>query len=394
MLLTLIYLATPALLIWLCQRFAILDKAGPVVLSFGLGIAISAVADIGSLFGGSEAVSSIQKDVSEISIALALPLLLFSINIRSALNMAGDTLKGMLLALLSVVVISIAGAVIFNDVVHEVWQVAGMSVGAYTGGGPNMAAIKTAIDGDEGIFVTMVTYDILFSAMYLVFVMAVGQRVFGLFLKPYRKKGAEGAEENFDGMEHMADESAKAYSTLVKPNLLLQTFLAILASGAVVGASLGIKELVPASMASTVTIVSITTLGLLASFIPAIRNLANSFQMGMYLILVFCFTMGTMTDIDIITNLDLSLASYITFILVGSLILQAILCRLAGVDTDTFLITSSAAIMSVPFIPVIAGALKNREILLPGFAAAIIGYAVGNYLGIIVANVARWATGA
>jgi uncharacterized membrane protein len=50
--------------------------------------------------------------------------------------------------------------------------------------------------------------------------------------------------------------------------------------------------------------------------------------------------------------------------------------------------------MSVPFIPVIAGALKNREILLPGFAAAIIGYAVGNYLGIIVANVSRGLVGA
>jgi len=78
---------------------------------------------------------------------------------------------------------------------------------------------------------------------------------------------------------------------------------------------------------------------------------------------------------------------------VGSLCLQAVLCKLFKVDTDTFLITSSAAIMSVPFIPVIAGALKNREILLPGFAAAIIGYAVGNYLGILVTNVSRWLIG-
>ena len=49
---------------------------------------------------------------------------------------------------------------------------------------------------------------------------------------------------------------------------------------------------------------------------------------------------------------------------------------------------------SCAFIPVIAGALKNREILLPGFAAAIIGYAVGNYLGIIVANISRALVGA
>lgn len=391
MILVLAYLLIPALIVFACQRFALLDKAGVVVLSFGLGIAIAAGLDL-SLFFQAETITAVQKDVSEISIAIALPLLLFSINVKSALNMAGDTLKGMGLALLSVMVISIIGAIIFNDQVADVWQVAGMSVGAYTGGGPNMAAIKSAIDGKESIFITMVTYDILFSAMYLIFVMAFGQKVFGLFLNKYQAKNTDETEIDYAGMEHMADETAHGYKKLLNIKLTPQTFGSILASGAVVGLALFIASLVPENYKSTTTIVGITSLGLAASFIPQVRNLANSFQLGMYLILVFCFTMGTMTDTSIFTDIDLGLASYITFILIGSLIMQALLCKLFKIDTDTFLITSSAAIMSVPFIPVIAGALKNREILLPGFAAAIIGYAVGNYLGIIVANVARFLT--
>ncbi|MFT6189065.1 MAG: putative membrane protein [Oleispira sp.] len=391
MILVLAYLLIPALIVYACQKFILLDKAGVVVLSFGLGIAIAAGLDL-SLFFQTETIAAVQKDVSEISIAIALPLLLFSINVKSALNMAGDTLKGMGLALLSVMVISIIGAIIFNDQVADVWQVAGMSVGAYTGGGPNMAAIKSAIDGKESIFITMVTYDILFSAMYLIFVMAFGQKVFGLFLNKYQAKNTKETEIDYAGMEHMADETAHGYKKLLNIKLAPQTFGSILASGAVVGLALFIASLVPESYKSTTTIVGITSLGLAASFIPQVRNLANSFQLGMYLILVFCFTMGTMTDTSIFTDIDLGLASYISFILIGSLIMQALLCKLFKIDTDTFLITSSAAIMSVPFIPVIAGALKNREILLPGFAAAIIGYAVGNYLGIIVANVARFLT--
>ena len=391
MILVLAYLLIPALIVYACQKFILLDKAGVVVLSFGLGIAIAAGLDL-SLFFQTETITAVQKDVSEISIAIALPLLLFSINVKSALNMAGDTLKGMGLALLSVMVISIIGAIIFNDQVADVWQVAGMSVGAYTGGGPNMAAIKSAIDGKESIFITMVTYDILFSAMYLIFVMAFGQKVFGLFLNKYQAKNTKETEIDYAGMEHMADETAHGYKKLLNIKLAPQTFGSILASGAVVGLALFIASLVPESYKSTTTIVGITSLGLAASFIPQVRNLANSFQLGMYLILVFCFTMGTMTDTSIFTDIDLGLASYISFILIGSLIMQALLCKLFKIDTDTFLITSSAAIMSVPFIPVIAGALKNREILLPGFAAAIIGYAVGNYLGIIVANVARFLT--
>ena len=392
MILVLAYLLIPALIVMACQKFSVLDKAGVVVLSFGLGIAIAAGLDLTLLFEV-DTIKAVQKDVSEISIAIALPLLLFSINVKSALNMAGDTMKGMALALLSVIVISIAGALIFSDQVADVWQVAGMSVGAYTGGGPNMAAIKTAIDAKESIFVTMVTYDILFSAIYLVFVMTLGQRLFGLFLRKYEPKNETG-EIDYAGMEHLSDETANGYKKLTQIKLLPQTLAALLSSGAVVGLALFIASLVPDAYKSTTTIIGITSLGLVASFIPKIHNLANSFQLGMYLILVFCFTMGTMTDTNIFTNIDLGLASYISFILVGSLIMQAILCKIFKVDTDTFLITSSAAIMSVPFIPVIAGALKNREILLPGFAAAILGYAIGNYLGIIVANVSRVLVGA
>jgi len=391
MILVLAYLLIPALIVIACQKFSLFDKAGVVVLSFGLGIAIAAGLDLTLLFEA-DTIKAVQKDVSEITIAIALPLLLFSINVKSALNMAGDTMKGMALALLSVIVISTAGAVIFADQVADVWQVAGMSVGAYTGGGPNMAAIKTAIDGKESIFISMVTYDILFSAIYLVFVMTLGQRVFGLFLRKYEVKN-ESAEIDYAGMEHLADETANGYKKLTQVKLLPQTLAALVSSGIVVGFALFIASLVPETYKSTTTIIGITSLGLAASFIPQIRDLANSFQLGMYLILVFCFTMGTMTDTSIFTNIDMGLAGYISFILLGSLIMQAILCKIFKVDTDTFLITSSAAIMSVPFIPVIAGALKNREILLPGFAAAILGYAVGNYLGIIVANVSRSLVG-
>jgi uncharacterized membrane protein len=392
MLMVLFYLLVPALLIVLAQRISLLDKIGVVVLAFGSGILIAMTTDLTLLFPA-EALASVQVDISEVSIAIALPLLLFSINVKAALAMAGDTLKGMGLALISVMVISVIGALLFADQVDKVWQVAGMSVGAYTGGGPNMGAIKTAIEGDESIFLTMVTYDIIFSAAYLVFIMTIAQKLFGLFLLPYRKKDSESDDVDYAGMEHMADESANAFKGLVQSSLIGQTFMALVCSGVVVGVSLAFASVLPESLSSVMTIISITTLGILASFIPKVRQLANSFQLGMYLILVFCFTTGTMVDTDIITNFDVGLATYISFILVGSLLLHAVLCKIAKVDNDTFLMTSSAAIMSVPFVPVIAGALKNREILLPGFAAAILGYAVGNYLGVLVANITRWLVG-
>ena len=146
-------------------------------------------------------------------------------------------------------------------------------------------------------------------------------------------------------------------------------------------------------MAQAVIIIAITTLGVLASFIPFIRALPNSYPLGMYLILIFCFASGTMVDTSIFHEIKWALFGYIATIMIGSMLLQAILCRIFKIDVDTFLISSSAAIMSVPFIPVISGALKNRFVLVPGFAAAIIGYIFGNYLGVMVAFSVRSLVG-
>lgn len=382
----------PALLILLCQNSRLLDKIGVVVLAFGTGIALSAGLDLPQLIGA-ETLTGVQTQLSEIAIALALPLLVFSIDVKHSLNMAGDTMKSMAVALFSVMLISACGAFLFQHKLDHIWQIAGMSVGAYTGGGPNMAAIKTAIEADQEIFVTMTTYDILLSALYLMFVMTLAKPIFSLLLRPFESSGVHEDSHHDHKFAHLADETANSYKTLTQVKTLPQTLLALVVSAVCVGAAVAIASLFPQSMSSAVTIISITSLGLAASFIPYVRQLANSFQLGMYLILVFCFTMGTMTDTSIITNLNLDLFAYIGFILIGSLILQALICKLLKIDIDTFLITSSAAIMSVPFIPVIAGALKNREIIIPGFAAAIAGYVIGNYLGVAVAYATRSLVG-
>ena len=378
---------TPAALIILCQRLPLLEKAGVVVLTFVAGIGISALLAAMPLW---QSLSEVRTSISEITIALALPMLVFSIDVKASLRMAGNTLKSMAFALLSVLLVSAAGAFVYAGRLDNVWQVAGMSVGAYTGGGPNMAAIKTATGADETLFTTMITYDILLSSLYLLFVMTLAKPLFSRLLKPYRGNDQNAEHESSATFAHLADETANAYRILLQKNVLLNALGGLLISAAIVALAVAVASLVPGSMASAVTIITITSLGVAASFIPFVRQLKGTFQLGMYLILIFCFTTGSMTDTGVITDLNMALFSYIGAILLGSLLLQALLCRLFNIDTDTFLITSSAAIMSVPFIPVIAGAIKNRAIILPGFAAAIIGYILGNYLGIVMAWFTRW----
>lgn len=390
--LIILLLCFPALLIIAAQRLPVLDKLGTVVLAFASGILLSGL-NLNQLLPEGQ-VLSIQTQITEVAIALAIPMLAFSMDMRSAIHLARPTLKAMVLALLSVLLMTVILSLLFDGRIENLWQVAGLSVGAYTGGGPNMAAINAAIEGDQSVFVMMTSYDILLSAMFLLFVMSLAKPVFGLFLKGFAPVNdslphARSVAERF---EHLNDESANVYKVLVKKESIKSVLLSFGFAVMALAFGLGLAALFPEGVSSVVTIIAITSAGVGLSFIPLVKRLKLSFHCGMYLVLVFCFTMGSMTDLNILASLNVELFLFIAGLLLGSLVLQAILCKLFKVDTDTFLISSTAAIMSVPFIPVVAGAIKNKALIVPGFAAAILGYILGNYLGIMVAYFVRYLT--
>ncbi|AVO38289.1 DUF819 family protein [Pukyongiella litopenaei] len=391
MLFAVLMFVLPAILIGLCQRIDVLDRIGVVILTFALGMFIAALFSGTALFQN-DAFRSLQTTVSEVSVALALPLIIFSTSLRTALRDSGGALKAMGLALVSVCLASFAAAFFFAGSVDLVWQVAGMATGAYTGSGVNLAAVKTAIGADQDTFLTMVTYDIVYSAFFMLVVMVFGQRLAGLVLRPYVFSGASDVA-SASGIEHIASESASGYLCLIQRRYMAGSLVVLAASAIVVVISLVISGLFPAGWSSTATILSITTLGMIGSLLPALHRRRTGFHLGMYLILVFCLTSGTMLDTAVLTDMNWALGGYFASILIGTMVVLLLLCRLADIDRDTYLVAACASIMSVPFIPVIAGALKNRELLIPGIAIAVIGYAVGNYLGVLVATLVRTATG-
>mgnify|MGYP001133553604 CR=1 FL=1 len=64
--------------------------------------------------------------------------------------------------------------------------------------------------------------------------------------------------------------------------------------------------------------------------------------------------------------------------------MHGIFSRIFKVDADNFLIISVALSMSPPIVPVVASSLKNREIILLGLIIGLVGYALGNYIGILM----------
>jgi uncharacterized membrane protein len=167
--------------------------------------------------------------------------------------------------------------------------------------------------------------------------------------------------------------------------MLRQGVVAFLIGAFCVAAAVLLTPMFSFAPSQVVTVVLLTSLGLLGSVTPSLRKNRAAPHMGMYLLYVFSFSVAASMDLAGLRDMDLSVLGFVLIATFGSFGLHALLARAAGVDRDTFLITSVAAVMSPAFVPMVARSLRNPAILMSGMATGILGFAIGNYLGISLA---------
>ncbi|MDD3892065.1 MAG: DUF819 family protein [Bacteroidales bacterium] len=370
------YVFSPLLILHLCHRFKFINKLGAVFIAYLLGLIVG---NIGILPEGS---ANVQDLITMITIPLAIPLLLFSANIKEWSKLAKSTFLSLFIGILSVTIIVTIGFFLFRGKgMPEAWKISGMLVGVYTGGTPNLAALKIMLNIDADTYVLTHTYDMAISVAYLAFLMTIGQKVFRLFLKPFPIKKDNENDRDFDGKD--------PYQGRLTRKKFIPVLWAGLVSAIIFAIGGGLSLLVSESQQMVVVILTITTLSIVASLIPKINRIDKTFEAGMYLILIFSLVVASMADISRFAGLTPGLFGYITFAVFGSLILHVLLSKVFKIDADTTMITSTALVCSPPFVPVIAAAIGNKKVIVSGLTIGIIGYAVGNYLGYIIAELLK-----
>ena len=375
-LLAVFYLFFPLIVIPLCLRFNLMNKIGAVFICYVVG------ALLGNSWGLPDGSAALQDTLSSASVAIALPLLLFSMDVKAWLKTAGKAILSMTGATIIIVDVAGFGSVIIADYVEESWKLSGLAISVYTGGTPNMAAIKTALDVDPTTYIIMHTYDTLISLIYIIFCITIAQKLLNRFLPRFEK-----VKDVISGSEDGETEDIHSYGNMLNASIIKKLILAMILSFLILGTALGVSGLFPKAYSTAVTILMITSLGIGASFITKVRQIEKTYQLGMYFILIFCLVVGSMANIKDLIHINWVLLFYISFCIFGTFILHAVFCKIFKIDTDTFIITSISAICSPPFVPVVANALKNKQIILSGLTTGIIGYAIGNYLGISFAYI-------
>ena len=407
------YFLFPIFIIYLTQKSSFLKKVGAIVLAYAFGLVLgnigifpSASKEFREILGNKSSIpqaraellynegvisssdisaneiAGVQSAITSAVILLAIPLLLFSLDFRKWLKITKEALFSLVLAMLSLLITIFIGFFIYKSLIEESWKVTGMLVGLYTGGSPNLAAIGTALDVDANTFVLTHTYDMVVGAVFLLFLMTIAQRVFNSFLPSFDAKHVK-----FSGeieIEHVEDQDS--YGRIFSKSGILEVLKAFGFSSVIVALGGGLSLLVPVSAQMATIILSITTLGILFSNWHVVNRIEHSFQLGMYFIIVFSLVIASTGDLQKMFNIEyFHLFSLVVFVVFGSTAIHVLLSYIFKVDSDTTIITITALSLSPPFVPVVAGALRNKTIIISGLTVGILGYAIGNYLGLAIA---------
>ena len=316
------------------------------------------------------------EQIAGLSMLVGLPLLLFSVRIKEALRYAGPMLLGFGLCCVSGLLCTGVVGYTMAGSVPDAWKVAGMLVGLYTGGTPNVQSIGLALDAPAGYLVLVQASDVLLGGAYL-----LGLITFlpALYAKFFRVDDMDGPAQEVE------TEADRSEVIVIRPGRQLAAAVVVIA------AATGCTYLLVGGLGNlTVVILLLTSFALLASTLPTVRNLGDPYPLGEYFILVFSVALGLLADFRELAENGKDLLWFSFLALSSTTALHLLASRLFDLDRDTVILSSVAGFYGPVFVVQVAAALGRRKLMAAGIAVSLFGFGIGNYLGIALAYLLFW----
>lgn len=357
----------PFLAVYLSKRFKIAGILGPVMLCYFAGIIPANIPQLALH-------EPTSKLITEATIPLAIPLLLFSTDLKGWLKHSRSAALSFAFATIGVIVASVVTLMFLPTGLEHPHQVAGMLAGTYTGGTPNLLSIGKASGASSASMILLNAADVIVSGAYLLFILSLAKPLLSKLFPPF---------------ERSASRPDEAHEAPAPPRRALLKGMALSAGLSVLIAALcaGLTMLIFGKLEVAPILFGLTTCGVLGSLVPRIRALHGSYALGNYLIYVFCVAIGSLTDFTALYESSIDIVIFAACFLLITVTTHYILAKIAKIDVDTLIITSVAAVMGPAFVGLVSDSLHNKEVLLSGMTTGLVGYAVGNYVGLLIIQI-------
>ena len=363
------------------ERFAVFRSFGAALT----GIVLALVLSNAGVLPGTSATYDLLMGTG---VRIAIALILLAVDVRSVLKAGGKMLAAFALGAFGAAVGSIIGGLLFfRQVGPETWKLAGQLTGTYTGGGMNFAALAQALGTSSTLFTSAVAADVVVSTLWFSACLAVSV----LLGKPRRTEEPTAATDTpspSSGEEKITLEHSLYESGRSVPIADVAALVAI-AVGAV-----WISGQIASYIPQVPQVLWLTTISLVAAQLPVVRGLAGSAVFGNYILLLFLASNGAKSVIANIFQVGPGVFYYAAFTVSVHGIVLFGLGRLVKLEISTLVVASQANVGGPATALAMASARGYTECILPGVAAGLFGYAVGNYWGFLVAMLMKgWVPG-
>ncbi|QZT35639.1 DUF819 family protein [Halosquirtibacter xylanolyticus] len=366
----------PIMIAFLQRRSKTIRKIGAIPLLYLLGIGLHQIVPFDQWISPTK-LYDIEETFSSVMLLLAIPLLLFSINIKQEIKKNKHIVSSITIALVSLIFATVTAFFIFKNRIPEAYNISGMLTGLYSGGSPNLAAIKNALQVSPQKLVLIVSYDFAIGVGVILFFITIAKHLFRRFL-PHNRI----TESHHNSSLQIEDET-----NIFDQHKWKGMAKGLLISFIIVAASVLLGKYFSETAGPIITILTATTLAILLGQIPAINRLKGTFSLGLMFILIFSFTIANMADFSSIQEIkNPALFLMMLWVMACNLITHFTLAYLFKKDADKTMVSIIAFTYSPVMVPVVCAAIKNRSVLVYGITFGLLGYLVGNYLGILLAT--------
>ncbi|MFD1386641.1 DUF819 domain-containing protein [Oceanobacillus oncorhynchi subsp. oncorhynchi] len=376
--------------IFLEQRYSWASKVTGAIIALVGAMALSN-------FGIIPTESPVYDAVWSVIVPLAIPLLLFHVNLKKIWKESSRLLLIFLLSSIGTVAGTIIAFFTLRNHIPLLDQLSGIFSATYIGGGVNFAAMAAKFETPGEIISAAVVADNLMMALLFIILMIIP--VLHFIRKRYPTPHIDDVEKNqlADDEKTLAESFWKRKEVSLKDMALSigTAFLLVIVSLKIAEFFAGIipsgeeasffNNLLNGIIGDQYLVLTTLTFVALAVFPNYFSGLNGSQEIGTYLIHIFFVVIGIPASITLIVQTAPLLLVFAFIIVAINLMLSLVFGKLFRMSLEEILLASNANIGGPTTAAAFAIAKGWRQLVGPILIVGTLGYIIGNYIGTFLA---------
>ena len=353
------------------RRIPALSKVGASLLTLVFGALVSNV-------GLVPAASPVYDAISGPVTMLAIAWLLLSVNLSDVKKVGSRMFAAFGLAVFGTALGAFVGAVVFAPKLGASgWQLAGVFTGTYSGGSVNFVSVGRVVELPDALWAGATAADAMTTGIWMAATLLLPVWL-ARFYTPVPKALTELSEDQKKGGEDHPFFTPASLSAL-DLSVLVAVGLALLTAA----------DLTARVFPQVHSVLWLTTYALILGQTRWFHHAEGALQLGTMVLLLFFVVIGIWSRVSEIAAVGVVVFFY-TLVLVA---VHGLVVYGGGyflrLDLGTLSVASQASVGGPPSALAVAVAREWPGLVLPGIIMGLLGYAVGTYAGVGVANLVR-----